>query len=506
MPGCWINHTQVNVYKQSRKKGLTQMTSATKAGISIKSGRSIEKGIWTDPRKKERHWKTRKDPLEKVWDNELVKMLENNPTLTPKTLFECLQGKYGDLYGDSISRTLQRRVKEWKACYGPEKEVMFRQTHEPGQQGQSDFTVLKKTIVITINGKVFKHILYHFKLVFSRWSYIMVVLGGESHSALLEGLQKALWKLGGAPKEHRTDSLSAAYKNKSKKESQDLTDCYKAFCDTYGMKPTRNNLGKKHENGSVEAAHGHLKRRIEQQLMVRGNNDFASIQEYQKFIDDLVDKHNALHTKDFLKEKEALKKLPLYKAADYTETVVKVTTSSTISVQRVMYSVPSRLIGETLRVRLYHNRLLCYLGSKHIITFDRIRAKKGERKRSIDYRHLIDSLIKKPRAFRHSQIRDDLLPNSLYQVIWKYVDENMLDAIACKFIVGLLHIAAKENCEQALAEHVLQKIDASEPLKLNEIQDHFSSRKRCEIQLIVLQHTLEYYNILIPKKEVTHHV
>ncbi|WP_341792132.1 IS21 family transposase [Rickettsia endosymbiont of Gonocerus acuteangulatus] len=189
---------------------------------------------------------------------------------------------------------MQRRVSKWKALHGPEKEIVFRQLHEPGHQCLSDFTVLKG-INITIKGQVFQHILYHFRLAYSNWSFMKIIQGGESFTALSQSLQDALWKLGGCPREHRTDSLSAAFKNLYSNSEEDITKSYEAICIHYGMIATRNNRGKGHEHGSVEAAHGHLKRRLEQALLLRGSYDFKSVEEYQDFIDVIVQKHNNRH-------------------------------------------------------------------------------------------------------------------------------------------------------------------------------------------------------------------
>ncbi len=497
MPGKWLTSHQKDVYMVARKKGFSQMTSAAKAGMSERSGREIERSRRIDPRDKKRDWSTRKDPFTDVWDKELVRLLEKKPKLTAITLLEFLQEKYPDSYQDNVLRTLQRRVKKWKALHGPKREVMFLQQHEPGRLGLSDFTQLKK-VTITIVGKVFKHLLYHFRLAFSHWSHVKVICGGESYTALAEGLQEALLRLGGTPMEHRTDSLSAAFKNLSKEEKQDTTDRYSAFCEHYGMKATRNNLGAKHENGSVEVAHSHLKKRIRQALLLRGSSDFESLESYQQFIDQVVKKHNKRNAITVESERKALQALPRDKAADYTEISTPVSSSSTIQVRRVTYTVPSRLIGEILRVRLYHDRLICYLGSTHTITLDRVHARKNQRKRSVNYRHVIHSLVRKPQAFRHSKIRDDLLPNSLYCAIWQHVNRTMPDEMACKFIVGLLSLAATENCEQALSEHVLEKINNETPLVLDKIQDRFSTRKATIPQIKVSQHLLAKYNMLIP--------
>jgi len=469
MPGKHITNQQVEIYMSARKQGFTQSVSAAKSGISERSGRDLEHGKQNEATQP-RHWRTRPDPFDDVWNKALIPLLEESPELTAITLFEYLQQKYVGLYPDSQLRTLQRRVKQWKAVNGPEKEVMFRQEHPPGRQGLSDFTHLKG-VVITIKGQALKHLLYHFRLAFSKWSYLKVILGGESFTAFAEGLQEALWRLGACPHEHRTDSLSAAYKNLNKDEQADVTERYATFCQHYGMQATRNNVGKGHENGSVESSHGHLKRRIEQALILRCSYDFESVEAYQQFIDQVVKRHNQRNSKALLVELPHLNPLPKHKTVDFTELNVRVSSSSTIDVRRVTYSVPSRLEGERLRIHLYHDRLECYLGSTHVIALLRVYpTQQTTRARNIDYRHLIHSLIKKPQAFRLSVLRDDLLPNENYKKIWRYVEKNIPGKAASKFIVGLLHIAATQDCEDDLARDVLARIAQGKTLSLSAYQ------------------------------------
>ena len=252
MSGKHITKQQVHLYMKKRNEGLAQITSAAKAAISERSGRRIEIGQ-LQPKKNARKGSSRKNPLDGVWELELIPRLEAEPQLTPMTLLELLQKNHPEEYSDKVLRTLQRRVKNWKALYGSEKEVMFLQEHPVGRQGLSDFTTLKN-IEITINGKPFVHLLYHFRLAFSSWSYMKVICGGESYTALTSGLQEALWRLGGSPFEHRTDHLSAAFKNYGKQKMvdarKDLTQRYETFCLHYNMKPTHNNLGEAHENGA----------------------------------------------------------------------------------------------------------------------------------------------------------------------------------------------------------------------------------------------------------------
>ena len=259
-------------------KTKTKMAAAARAEISVSSAYRIEQGKITGD-KVAREWRTRKDAFSGVWSSVILPKIELHPNLMAITILEKLQEEYPGEYPDKLLRTLQRRIKKWRAMYGAEKEVIFKQEHSPGRMGISDFTVLKGT-EIRIGGEVFCHILYHFRLSYSGWSFMKVVQGGESCTALLEGLQEALWRLGGSPKEHRTDSLSAAYKNLSKEASKDLTKKYNEFCSHYKMIPTRNNKGVSHENGSIESPHGHIKKRIAQGLMLRGDNNFDSIELY----------------------------------------------------------------------------------------------------------------------------------------------------------------------------------------------------------------------------------
>jgi hypothetical protein len=379
---------------------------------------------------------------------------------------------------------------------------MFRQEHPPGRQGLSDFTHLKD-VVITINGTPYQHLLYHFRLACSGWSHMKVIEGGESFTALAEGLQEALWRLGGVPFEHRTDSLSAAFKNLSDSEQEDITQRYEQLCQHYGMIATRNNRGVSHENGSVESPHGHIKRRIKQALLLRGSNEFDSKQAYQTWLDGVIHQHNRRNTKNITTERMALQPLPTYKTTDFTEVSARVSSSSTIDVRRVTYTVPSRLEGECLRVHLYHDRLECFLGATHLITLSRVYPiGKTGRARNIDYRHIINSLAKKPQAFRFSTLRDNLLPTATYKQIWTYVERNIRGKAACKFMVGLLHLAANHDCEKALGDAVMLLIANKKPLSLSALQQQFA-KASCELPLIeVNQHHLDSYQVLCSDKEV----
>ncbi len=494
MPGKHITDQQIRLYMNERKLGAQQTAAAAKSGISERSARRIDQHELTTHPSDKRSGRTRKDPLAAVWESELVPMLEENPSLLPATLFEVLCEKHPDTYDAKILRTLQRRMKSWKAKHGPAKEVMFRQIKTPGHMGISDFTTLKK-VTISVKGKTFKHILYHYRLVFSGWCYVKVICGGESFTALSSGLQTALWRSGGAPVEHRTDSLSAAFKNASEKE--ELTARYDELCKFYGLKASRNNPGLSHENGAIESPHGHLKRRIEQALLLRGSNDFPSLEEYQLFIDGLVLKINRRCQERFNEEKAFLKSLPKRRTQDYGEHYVFISRSSTFDLQRVTYTVPSRFIGERLYVQLFDHELKLFHGHVAVLTLTRIHNSTKQRIRSVNYRHVIDSLVRKPQAFRSSQIRDDLLPTPDYQRIWLYVDNTLEAHKACRYIVRLLHLAAKEDCEGALGRYVLTSIDRGTLPSELDLCKRFSDSISAIPVIANKQHSLSGYDDLL---------
>jgi hypothetical protein len=453
---------------QSRQSGLTQETSAAKAGISVRSGRRIETGQKKD--KTQRHWRTRSDPFASVWDSELVPLLANEPKLTGLTLWEYLDDHYPGDYPYKLLRTLQRRVKHWRATQGPDNPVMFRQTLPPGQQGLSDFTHPRSTV--TISGQPFAHLIYQYRLAYSGWRCAHIVRGGESYSALAEGLQNALHKSGGVPLEHRTDSLSAAYVNQNQKKH--LTRAYEGLCQHYGMVGTTNNPGLGHENGAVETSHGSLKHRLDQAIKLRGSADFTSVAEYQALINRCTDRLNRYTLARFEEELQHLQPLPKYRFMDYAELSAKVTSSSTIAVKRGLYTVPSRLIGETLRIHLYHDKVIGFVGQTQVIELPRVFPDAPEgRARRIDYRHVIHALAAKPQAFRFSNFRDDLFPNDNYRQLWQIVDQQLPAKEACKWIVAVLRIAADHQCEMELGQTLLRQAQAGDLPSLKALQDQY---------------------------------
>jgi len=504
MTGKYITQQQVKLYMKYREnKPLTQASCAAKSGFSVRSAHTIERGQHhTQKPKPQRTYKTRSSPIDDVWDNELRPMLEKNPELQPKTLLIYLQRTYQDesglpLYSESVLRTLQRRVAHWSAQHGSPKEVIFPQRHIPGQQSLSDFTHMNRCDIL-INGVAFKHLLYHFRLVYSKWSYVKVIQGGESFQALSEGLQEALFQLGGSTQEHRTDSLSAAFKNLSEAAKVDVTERYQALCAYYRMEPTRNNKGKSHENGSVESAHGHLKNRLHQELMLRGSNDFPSVEAYEKWVQDIVLNSNRRNSKNFSLEKTALQPLPAYKGIDYELLSTKISGLSTMVVRNMTYSVPSRLAGHTLTLHLYQRHIEGYLGGSKVLHRERKYRHQHNTRYVIDYRHIIHALIKKPRAFRFCQYRDEILPDDNYRLIWQHLDKTESKEVAPKLMLRLLKLAADYDCEKKLGERVLSLIQQKIPIDIQLIESDFNDSNPPLPTVACQQHELADYDDCIP--------
>ena len=487
---------------KERERGATQVEAAASANISRRSGQRMESGNYQPNRGRARDWRTKPDPLAAVWESELEPMLRREPRLKPTTLFEYLQEHYPGQYS-RVLRTVQRRVSAWKAIHGPAPEVMFELRHEPGVIGFSDFTELKG-VNVTINGKPFEHLIYHYRLSYSGWQYAQVVQGGESFIALSEGLQNALAASGGAPKQHRTDSLSAAYRNLRGQYRKQLTDYYEELCDHYRLEPTRNNKGIAHENGAIESSHGHLKNRLKQAIYLRGHANFESVSAYQQFIAAAVAKLNERHQQKFVEEQQYLQPLPKYRSCDYELLTARVSRYSTIDVRCILYTVPSRLIGRQLDLRLYHDRIVGYIGNQQVVELPRIRvnSKSKRRARCINYRHVIEGLRRKPRAFLYCKWRDDLLPNDHYRRLWQQIKARFELDSAAVLIVEALYIAATQDKALAVAGYLDEKLSAGQ-LTLVGLRQHFQLLTGIQMPTVsVKQHDLSSYDQLLSPKRL----
>lgn len=442
----------------ARRQGETQAVAAAQAGMSERSARRYEAApVLPSQRAPRGGRRTRIDPLAAVWDSEVVPLLNAFPHMRATAVLEELGRTHPGEYGERVLRTLQRRILAWRAISGPERELIFRQNHPPGFQALSDFTE-GGSLGVTIAGEPFAHLLYHFWMAFSGWRYVRAIQGGESFPALTEGLQEALWQLGAAPQTHRTDRLSAAYRNLA--DEDDASAGYKAFCAHYGMEPTRNNAGVSHENGSVEAAHGHLRRSLIEALDLRGSRNFEDLGAYQRFLAEIVARANARRRAEVAIELAAMRPLPKFRTTDFTLTTAVAARTGMICVRDVYYTVPSRLIGRRLKVHVHDDRLVCFLGEIEVLRLDRVhRRGRGARSAVIDYRHLVASLVKKPQAFRRYVHREALFPRPAFRRAWEALDAQLDERRACRAYVGLLHLAASQACEGRLADWIEARLD-----------------------------------------------
>jgi hypothetical protein len=359
-------------------------------------------------------------------------------------------------------------------------------------------------LAVRITGEPLVHRLYHFVLAYSAWEHAEVVLGGESYTALACGLQNALWSLGGTPAEHRSDSLSAAFRNLDQDAAEDITRRYEALCAYYGMLPTRNNRGVGHENGTIESQHGHLKLVVAQALLLRGSNDFDSLVTYRDWIADLIGRRNARREKLVGLERAELGTLPPGRTTDHDEASVRVTSSSGFILRKVFYTVPSRLIGYRLNLRIYDDRLECFLGQSLVLTLPRGRAPSdGRRIQVVDYRHVIHSLRCKPMALLHLVYRDALFPRSAYRAAWERLIETREARTACRIMVGLLALAHEGGCEADLAAALTERLEDGGVPDLAELRTRFAPTVARLPVVAVTRPLIASYDALLPSMAAT---
>lgn len=437
--------------------------AAAQAGMDPKTARKyLRNGILPSESKPDRHWRTREDLFADDWQ-EIEQLLEDEGALQAKTVFEWLQRRFPGKYQDGQLRTLQRRMRHWRATAGPAKEVIFPQTHAPGRLCASDFTCMNG-LRVTIGGQEFPHKVFHFVLTYSNWETVAVCFS-ESFESLSEDLQNALWELGGVPAAHRTDQLSSAV-HKELGGKRSFTRRYEALMEHYGLRPEKIQVRQPHENGDAEKSHDLFKNAVDQELMLRGSRDFSSREEYTEFLERLLARRNAGRHERFAEERAALRPLPARRLASSTVLRVRVRTSSTITVLRNVYSVPSRLIGETVVVRLGAESLSVFYGDKRVeADIPRMRGEGGHR---INYRHVIDSLVRKPGAFAAYQWQEDLFPTSRFRIAYDLLQTSH-GARATKEYLRILELAAREN-ETAVDEALRTLLDAEEAICFQEVE------------------------------------
>ena len=413
------------------------VVSSDKVGMHRETGGKYRKlGKVPSEVRPDHDWRTRVDPFAEVWPW-VAEQLSLNAGLEAKTLLEALQRSYPGRFVDGQLRTLQRQVKRWRGQEGPGREVFFAQVHHPGRLCQSDFSHMT-TLGVTIAGRTFEHLVYHFVLTYSNWE-ASTICYSESFESLSEGLQNALWELGGVPQRHRTDRLSSAVANTS--NLKEFTGRYQGLLEHYGLQAEKTNPDSGNENGDVEQSHNRFKRAVAQALMLRGSRDFADVATYQEFLRVLTAHLNLGRRSRFAEEQQVIHALPPVRLEAVKRLVARVDCGSLIHVDRNAYSINSRLIGQKVEVRLYAQHLEVWYGQKKVEQMPRLR---GRNQHKVNYRHVIDWLVRKPGAFADYRYQADLFPSSLFRVAYDRL-KSQYPGGADKQYLKILELAAKEN-------------------------------------------------------------
>jgi len=433
-----VTDSQVRLLRRKLMQGKRQMAAAAAAGMSERSARRWKEGPLPSASKVPRDWRTRPDPFADVWTAELVPLLEKDDerVLEARTLMAELEKKHAGRFSEGQIRTLQRRMRDWRALHGPAREVMFPQEHLPGRECAFDFTRAKE-LGVTIRGEPLDHLLFELVLSFSGWTWACLAFS-ETFEALSKGLQGALWELGGCPEVARSDNLSAATHELKLTGGRTLTRRYKDLLEHYEMRSSRIRPGESHENGVVEQKHYRTKSALAQALVIRGSKDFASIEEYEAFVRGVVADSNRSRGAKLSLEREKLQPLPSSAVPYHTTFHPHVTCWSTVKVGGRIYSVPSRLIGHDVEVRQHPDTVELFYAGRLVETMPRIR---GEKSARIDYRHVIWSLVRKPGAFARYRYREELFPSLTFRRAYDALCERPTLRADIEY-VRILHLAA----------------------------------------------------------------
>ena len=422
--------------------------AADKVGMHRETARKYRKiGKLPSELRTDHDWRTRPDVFAEVWPW-VVQQLSVNPGLEAKTLLEALQRAHPGQFADGQLRTLQRQVKRWRGLEGPTREVFFAQVHHPGRLCASDFSHMTQ-MGVRIGGRSFEHLIYHFVLTYSNWETFTICFS-ESFESLSEGLQNALWELGGVPQRHRTDCLSAAVANTS--DLDEFTRRYQGLMTHYDLLAQKTNPNSGNENGDVEQSHHRFKRSVDQALMLRGSRDFADVQAYGQFLKSLTKQLNRGRQSRFAQELKVIHGLPPARVEAVKQLEARVDCGSLIHVDRNAYSVNSRLIGQKVEVRLCVGHLEVWYAQKKVEELPRLR---GRNRHRVNYRHVIDWLVRKPGAFADYRYQADLFPSSLFRVAYDQLKSQCAGS-ADKQYLKILELAAKES--QGLVEAAIGRL------------------------------------------------
>jgi len=477
--------------KASMKAGLDRKTGAKYLRLSK---------LPSEIPKTSRTYRTHEDSFDFVW-SVVEQKLELATHLQAKALFKWIQKRYPGKFQDTQLRTFQRRVKKWRATKGPDKEIFFAQNHIPGEAMQMDFTHCDK-LGVTINFEVFDHMICHCVLPYSNWEWGSICRS-ESLVALRNGVQITLFKLGRHTKYLQTDSLSAATHDLGG-GARDFNKDYKEFVLHFKMKPRRIAVRKCNQNGDVESSHNALKNCLEQHLILRESRDFTSVEEYEKWVHKIMTENNLGRLKKFEEELKVMKKLTSNAVKTYREEDVKVSRESTISILQNTYSVPSKLIGERLKVKVYDYHIeIFYAGSIQL----KIKRLLGRKKAKINYRHVVKSLLRKAGAFARYRYQSEMFPTIEFREAYDALHEHYASVYKADVeYLRILQKAAFDNQEDVRS--CLQLLQMEKILPDYDAIKSLLSPPKLEIQNISMPEPCleEFDNLLVSPELLKGHI
>ena len=437
-------------------------------------------------------WRTRPDPLDKIWA-EVAGMLQDAPELEAKTLFELFLDRPESGLAEGHLRTFYRRVRHWRATQGPEREVFFAQEQQPGQLLQLDWTYARE-LQVTIQGEVLDHLFCHCVLPYSNWQWASRCIS-ESFLSLVAGLQAALGQLGSCPVCLGTDNSSAATHELEALPGRPrgFNADYLELCTHYDLTPLTINVACPHEHGDVESQNRHLKRRLRQHLMVRGSREFASLEAYDEFVLGVVRAANAKRQKLLAQELACMRPLRVGRLAEYREYEPVVSSHSLMRVRKHTYSVPSRLIGHTLRVELHEAELKVHLGRDFLFCLPRLR---GDRGALVDFRHVIGPLLRKPGAFVHYRYREALYPSTVFRRAYDRLVADHGERPGVIEYLQVLKLAAEQSVEKVEAA-LAEPLRAAGKWRAKQLREVLVPAERKVIELASLTPSLSAYDQLL---------
>lgn len=500
------NHSEM-ITKRQYKRLMSEyektgkiVVSAMKANIHPQTAsKYIQAGKPPQQEQEPHTWRTRPDPLEPIWD-QVQQMLQDVPELEAKTLFEYFVKQPDSGLDESHLRTFYRRVRHWRATQGPSKEVFFGQERKPGELMQLDWTRAKE-LGVRIQGEGLEHMFCHCVLPYSNWEWATRCTT-ESFLSLVAGLQAALGRLGKSPPNLATDNTSAATHEAGEPipgRPRAYNSDYLQLCTHYDLSPLTINIGCPNEQGDVESLNGHFKRRLNQRLILRGSRDFASVEDYDQFVEEVLKEANSRRRKRLEEELVCMRTLPSSHLAEYREYAPVVSSQSLIRVKQHTYSVPSRLIGHTLRVHLHESELKVYLGRDFLFSLPRLRGKKGA---LVDFRHVIDSLMRKPGAFIHYRHRQALYPSPTFRLAYDRLVEDHGERSGLREYLQVLKLAAEQTVER-IEPLLNDQLAGSGKWRAIEVRGRVSPPQRKCLELASLTPSLSTYDALL-EREVAH--